>query len=71
MPPKSIAFVAADTPEAQEASQRLSQRYRPAPPEKAEIILRASNPRYPDLVVNAQDVKVAGIFRGLIRHATP
>jgi repressor LexA len=39
-------------------------------PEKAEIILRASNPRYPDLVVNAQDVKVAGIFRGLIRHAT-
>ena len=40
-------------------------------PEKAEIILRASNPRYPDLVVNAQDVKVAGIFRGLIRHAIP
>ena len=40
-------------------------------PEKTEIILRASNPRYPDLVVNAQDVKVAGIFRGLIRHATP
>jgi repressor LexA len=38
-------------------------------PEKSEIILRASNPRYPDLVVNAQDVKVAGIFRGLIRHA--
>jgi repressor LexA len=39
-------------------------------PEKSEIILRASNPRYPDLVVNAEDVKVAGIFRGLIRHAT-
>lgn len=39
MPPKSIAFVAADTPEAQEASQRLSQRYRPVPPEKAEIIV--------------------------------
>jgi repressor LexA len=38
-------------------------------PEKSEIILRASNPRYPDLVVNAQDVRVAGTFRGLIRHA--
>jgi repressor LexA len=38
-------------------------------PEKSDIILRASNPRYPDLVVSAQDVKVAGIFRGLIRHA--
>ena len=37
--------------------------------EKSEIILRASNPRYPDLVVNTQDVKVAGSFRGLIRHA--
>jgi repressor LexA len=32
-------------------------------PEKSEIILRASNPRYPDLVVNAQDVRVAGTFR--------
>ncbi|HET9523778.1 MAG TPA: S24 family peptidase, partial [Terrimicrobiaceae bacterium] len=38
-------------------------------PEKSEIILRASNPRYPDFVARAQDVKVAGIFRGLIRHA--
>lgn len=38
-------------------------------PEKSEIILRASNPRYPDLIVNAKDVKVAGTFRGLIRHA--
>jgi repressor LexA len=39
-------------------------------PEKSEIILRASNPRYPDLVAKAEDVKVAGIFRGLIRHAS-
>ena len=31
-------------------------------PEKAEIVLRASNPRYPDLVVNAQDVKVRKHF---------
>ncbi|HEY5743162.1 MAG TPA: S24 family peptidase [Terrimicrobiaceae bacterium] len=38
-------------------------------PERSEIILRASNSRYPDLIVNAQDVKVAGIFRGLVRHA--
>ena len=39
-------------------------------PKKSEIILRASNPRYPDLVARAEDVKVAGIFRGLIRHAS-
>jgi repressor LexA len=39
-------------------------------PEKSEIILRASNPRYPDLVAKAEEVKVAGIFRGLIRHAS-
>ena len=39
-------------------------------PEKSEIILRASNPRYPDLVAKAKEVKVAGIFRGLIRHAS-
>jgi repressor LexA len=38
-------------------------------PEKSEIILRASNPQYSDLVVKAEEVKVAGIFRGLIRHA--
>ncbi|HEY5707743.1 MAG TPA: S24 family peptidase [Terrimicrobiaceae bacterium] len=39
-------------------------------PEKAEIILRASNPRYRDLVAKAAEVKVAGVFRGLIRHAS-
>ena len=39
-------------------------------PEKSQIILRASNPRYPDLVAKAKEVKVAGIFRGLIRHAS-
>ena len=40
-------------------------------PKKSEIILRASNPHYPDLVAKAEEVKVAGIFRGLIRHASP
>jgi SOS-response transcriptional repressor LexA len=39
-------------------------------PEKSEIILRESNPRYPDFVTKPEDVKVAGIFRGLIRHAS-
>jgi SOS-response transcriptional repressor LexA len=39
-------------------------------PEKSEIILRASNPRYPDLVMKAERVKVAGVFRGLIRRAS-
>ena len=31
------------------------------------IILRASNPAYPDLTVPAADVKIAGAFRGLVR----
>ena len=33
----------------------------------AKVILRASNPKYPDLAVPAATVKVAGVFRGLIR----
>ncbi len=32
------------------------------------ITLRASNPAYPDLTVPADDVKIAGVFRGLIRE---
>ncbi len=31
------------------------------------IVLRASNPAYPDLIVPAADVKIAGVFRGLVR----
>ncbi len=31
------------------------------------VILRASHPAYPDLTVAAAEVKVAGVFRGLIR----
>jgi repressor LexA len=38
-------------------------------PKKSRITLRASNPQYPDVVVNADELKVAGVFRGLIRHA--
>ena len=37
-------------------------------PDKAEVILRASNPKYPDLVTSAEAVKIAGVFRGLIRN---
>lgn len=33
------------------------------------IILRAANPRYADRIVPAESVKVAGVFRGLVRHA--
>ena len=36
--------------------------------EGARIILRASNPEYPDLVTAAAEIKVAGVFRGLIRN---
>jgi repressor LexA len=35
----------------------------------AKATLRASNPKYPDLSVPAETVKIAGVFRGLIRHA--
>lgn len=32
------------------------------------VVLRASNPAYADLSVPAETVKIAGVFRGLIRH---
>jgi repressor LexA len=32
------------------------------------VTLRASNPQYSDLTVPAETVKIAGVFRGLIRH---
>ena len=32
------------------------------------VTLRASNPQYADLTVPAKTVKIAGVFRGLIRH---
>lgn len=35
----------------------------------AQATLRASNPKYPDLTLPAETVKIAGVFRGLIRHA--
>ena len=33
-----------------------------------EVTLRASNPRYPDMRVTADEVKIAGVFRGLVRE---
>ncbi len=38
--------------------------------EDERVILRASNPQYPDLVTPAAEIKVAGVFRGLIRNVT-
>jgi repressor LexA len=39
-------------------------------PEKKGVRLRASNPAYPDLFVSQREWQgVAGVFRGLIRHA--
>jgi SOS-response transcriptional repressor LexA len=35
-----------------------------------QVILRASNPRYSDITADAREVKVAGVFRGLIRDAS-
>lgn len=37
-------------------------------PDRSEVVLRASNPKYPDMTVPARDVKIAGVFRGLIRQ---
>ena len=39
-------------------------------PETGQIKLRASNPGYRDLIVPAEAVKVAGVFRGLIRDGS-
>ena len=37
--------------------------------EGATVRLKAGNPNYADLIVPACEVKIAGVFRGLIRHA--
>jgi SOS-response transcriptional repressor LexA len=37
--------------------------------EGSQVRLKAGNPAYADIVVPAEEVKVAGVFRGLIRHA--
>lgn len=39
-------------------------------PESGRVKLRASNPGYRDIVVPAEEVKVAGVFRGLIRDGS-
>ena len=38
-------------------------------PSGENVTLRASNPIYPDLTLPADTVQIAGVFRGLIRHA--
>jgi repressor LexA len=38
-------------------------------PGKPNIILRASNPKYKDIVVPNEEVKVAGVYRWHVRHA--
>lgn len=38
-------------------------------PQGAQVILRASNPAYHDITADAREVKIAGVFRGLIRNA--
>ena len=38
--------------------------------EKDKVRLRASNPVYPDVVVPAETISFAGVFKGLIRHGT-
>jgi repressor LexA len=38
-----------------------------APPQESEVLLRASHPAYPDRRIPAGEVRIAGVFRGLIR----
>jgi repressor LexA len=38
-----------------------------APQSSGEVILRASNPAYPDRRLPAEDIRIAGVFRGLLR----
>ena len=33
-----------------------------------QVILRASNPAYPDIVLPQSELKVAGVYRGLVRN---
>ena len=35
--------------------------------DRSKVTLKASNPEYKDIVVSSKDVKVAGVFRGLVR----
>ena len=37
---------------------------------EGKILLRASNPAYPDLVLPAGGVRIAGVFRGLVRSGS-
>ena len=34
---------------------------------RGKITLKASNPKYKDIIVPAEELKIAGVFRGLIR----
>ena len=36
-------------------------------PERRQIVLKASNPAYEDIILAEQSVKVAGVYRGLVR----
>jgi repressor LexA len=40
-----------------------------APSQGREVVLRASNPAYADLVLPAESVRIAGVFRGLVRQS--
>jgi len=36
-------------------------------PKHGQIILKASNPNCQDITASAKDIKIAGVFRGLVR----
>jgi len=41
------------------------------PPAQNTVLLRASNPSYADMILPADSVRIAGVFRGLIRLGSP
>lgn len=51
------------------APQDAQEGVRDTPP-GGQILLRASNPDYPDLLLPAESVQIAGVFRGLIRQGS-
>lgn len=38
-------------------------------PGSGRVTLRASNPRHRDRVVRAEELRIAGVYRGLVRHS--
>lgn len=63
------AFATGTEPVAEDASRDPQESVRDGDTGE-QILLRASNPAYPDMWLPAYSVRIAGVFRGLIRQGT-